>query len=70
MAKAVFGAMNVTPKIQYVDIPDNISRQYQNFTEADMSKFKAAMPSFSFRSLEDGVTDYITNHLAMDWPFY
>lgn len=61
---AIFKALNLSPNIEYIDTPEDIRDKYQYFTEADMSKLKAAGYSKSFFSLEDGVTDYVTNYLS------
>lgn len=50
-------------------MPESIRDQYQYFTEADMGKFKALFPEFKFSSLEDGVTDYVVNHLQEADPY-
>jgi ADP-L-glycero-D-manno-heptose 6-epimerase len=45
-------------------MPDSIKNQYQNFTQADMSKLKSSGIKAEFRSLEDSIKDYIENHLS------
>ena len=42
----------------------NTTDTYQYFTEADMSKLRSAGYEKPFTSLEDGVADYVTSHLA------
>lgn len=65
MAHAVFDALNIKPKIKYVNLPENIKESYQYHTQADMQKFKDNLfPDFTFTHLEDGVADYVLNHLA------
>lgn len=61
---AIFKALNLSPDIEYIDTPEDIRDKYQYFTEADMSKIKAAGYDRSFFSLEEGVTDYVTNYLS------
>jgi ADP-L-glycero-D-manno-heptose 6-epimerase len=58
LASAVAKALNVECKIQYIDMPDNLINQYQDFTEADMSKLISAGYSGTFRNLDEGVKDY------------
>lgn len=63
LAKAVFSSLGITPKIEYIDMPEDIKGKYQYFTKADMGKLKKAgydKPTFS---LEKGVEDYIINYL-------
>jgi ADP-L-glycero-D-manno-heptose 6-epimerase len=63
LAHAVFRAMTREPKIQFVDIPDNIRAKYQYFTRAEMSKLRSAGFLEPFISIEDGVRDYVQNYL-------
>ncbi|GAQ95216.1 ADP-L-glycero-D-manno-heptose 6-epimerase [Thermodesulfovibrio aggregans] len=63
LAKAVFSSLGITPKIEYIDMPEDIKGKYQYFTKADMGKLKKVgydKPTFS---LERGVEDYIINYL-------
>lgn len=62
--KAIFKALNLSPNIEYIDTPEDIRDKYQYFTEADMSKLKAAGYDKTFFSLEEGVADYVTNYLS------
>ena len=63
LATATFHALGKSPAIDYIDIPADIRDKYQYFTEADMQKLRAAGYSKAFYSLEDGVTDYVSNYL-------
>ena len=64
LTTAVFSAMNISLNIEYVDIPDNLSKQYQNFTEADTEKLLNKLGSdWQFTSLEDAVSNYVRNYL-------
>lgn len=64
LVKATYAAMDVAPKIKFIDMPVELRNQYQYFTQADMSKLKKALPKFKFMKLEDAVSDYVKNHLA------
>lgn len=68
LIKATFKAMHKEPQIEFIDMPESIRHQYQYFTEADMSKMKRALPEMVFTSLEEGVTDYVQNHLMQKNP--
>ncbi len=70
LASAVFLAMNLPIRIDYVDMPDNLKNQYQYYTQADMRKFFLVLPKFNFLSVEDGVKDYVCNHLMQDSIYY
>lgn len=67
LATAVFKALGREPKIEYVDMPLTLAEQYQNFTCADMSKYK---PEVKKWGIEEAVKDYIQNYLlkgALKW---
>lgn len=61
---AVFTAMNLTPRIVYVDTPVDIAEQYQNYTQADMAAFERDLPDMRFTRLEDAVADYVQQLLT------
>lgn len=65
---SVFDSMEFKRKIEYVDMPDNLKRQYQNFTEAELDKFRA-VSNHNFGELEDTVADYVTSYLSKDWNY-
>lgn len=70
LAKAVFGALKLQTQVEYIETPENIRSQYQNFTEAEMGKLAQAGFDCKFTSLEDGVRDYIQNHLERPDAYY
>lgn len=63
LLSAVFTAVAKPIRIAYVDMPESIKNQYQNFTEAPMAKLRAAGYTKPFYTLEEGVRDYVQNHL-------
>lgn len=63
LTAAIFNAMDMPAKIEYVDLPPHLAEKYQYFTEADLSKIKKAGYTNSISSLENGVTDYVKNYL-------
>jgi len=71
LANALFKALDKPSRIEYVDMPEALLGQYQNYTCADMSKYKEktglpnAQPSCEF-STEQGVADYVRNYLLKD----
>ncbi len=67
LANSVFKAFDKTPKINYIDMPEKLIKQYQNYTCADMTKFSKVYPDYTFTSLEDSVMDYITNYLSNNY---
>jgi ADP-L-glycero-D-manno-heptose 6-epimerase len=68
LTKATFKAMGIPAKIEFIDMPESIRGQYQYYTQAEMEKFKKALPEFEFTSLEDGVFDYVQSHLMKENP--
>lgn len=70
VAHAVFAALEHEPAIEYIDMPRELHYQYQNFTEANMSKLKNVIPGLTFSTLEDGISDYVKNHLVLSWQYY
>lgn len=63
LAKNTFISMGLTPKISFVDTPEDIRDTYQYFTEANMQKLKNAGYTLPFYSLEAGIEDYVKNYL-------
>ena len=56
--------MDLNPKIQYIDMPEDIRNTYQYYTQAEMQKIRAAGYNGKMFSLEEGVDDYIRNYLS------
>lgn len=46
-------------RIDYIDFPSGLEEAYQNFTEADIGKLRQSGCTLEFRSLEDGVQEYL-----------
>lgn len=63
VAKTMFAAVGKKPKIKYVPMPGNLANQYQNFTQADISKLRAAGYKKPMTGLEDAIEDYLKNYL-------
>lgn len=70
LVKSVFNVMGIDINIEYIDIPENLTKQYQNFTEADMTKLKTTGLKLNFSELEDTIHDYLNNYLLTDWQYY
>ncbi len=63
LATLTFKSLGLDPKISFIDTPLDIRDKYQYFTEADMSKLKAAGYDQHFHTLEEGIADYVGNYL-------
>ena len=46
-------------KIEYIPFPDHLKGSYQSFTEADMSKLRAIGYNEPFKTVEEGVDEYM-----------
>jgi ADP-L-glycero-D-manno-heptose 6-epimerase len=60
---ALFGALGSAPRIEYVDMPENIRGQYQYFTQAHVESLLHAGYNAGFTSLEESVRRYATQFL-------
>ncbi len=63
LGASVFQALDLDTNINFIDTPEDIRDTYQYFTEADISKLRAAGFDQKFHSLEDGVKDYVQHYL-------
>jgi ADP-L-glycero-D-manno-heptose 6-epimerase len=66
LVKAIFKAMDLPEKIEYIELPEHLAEKYQYYTKAELEKIKKAGYNDPVSSLEDGVTDYIKNYLMID----
>ncbi|AQS86474.1 MAG: ADP-glyceromanno-heptose 6-epimerase [Acetobacter aceti] len=69
LAHAVCDAAGVKRAVDYIDMPESLRGQYQSFTQADMSRLRAAGYTAPFTSLEDGVLRYVRDHLSKADPY-
>lgn len=63
LIRAIFAAMGREPQIEYIDMPAELRGRYQYFTEADMTKLRAAGCDVRVTPLEEAVADYVQQHL-------
>jgi ADP-L-glycero-D-manno-heptose 6-epimerase len=66
LANAVFGALERKPRIKFIEMPKTIRDKYQYFTQANISKLRAAGYKSKITPLEDAVSDYVRNYLVPD----
>ena len=62
LVTAVFSAMGLPPKIEFIEMPQQLQGKYQYFTQASDVKLRAAGYGTPFTNLEDGVREYITEY--------
>lgn len=63
LASLTFKALNLEPKIDFIDTPIDIRDKYQYFTEANMQKMIDSGYKKPFHTLEEGIADYVANYL-------
>ena len=69
LAGAVFQAMGMNTRIDYVPMPENIREKYQYYTEADTTRLRAAGFNKPFTTLEDGMAAYVRQFLDSADPY-
>jgi ADP-L-glycero-D-manno-heptose 6-epimerase len=62
LATSVFAAMGLPPKIEFIEMPQQLQGKYQYFTQANDAKLRATGYTKPFTSLEEGVRAYITEY--------
>lgn len=66
LARLTFEAMGLAPNISFIDTPIDIRDKYQYFTEADMTKLLQVGYTGGFHTLEQGVGNYVKEHLIKE----
>ncbi|MCK4934064.1 MAG: ADP-glyceromanno-heptose 6-epimerase [Simkaniaceae bacterium] len=71
LAKAIFRALSKKEHIEYIPMPEDLIDQYQNYTKADMSKYKNTLKENKLlespiTSLDTAVEDYVKNYILCD----
>ncbi len=59
LAENIFKALGKEKRIEYIDMPQDIRKHYQYFTEANIEKLKKAGYKKEFTPLEKAVSEYI-----------
>ncbi len=65
LAGALFAALGKETRIEYIEMPPELSRQYQNYTCASMKKYGAQIP-FSITPVREAVKEYVQEYLLRD----
>lgn len=63
LAKSIFQALSLPPKIEYIDMPLELRDRYQYFSRASMEKLQSTGCPITFRPLENAIEDYVKNFL-------
>ncbi len=69
LAYAVCRAAKVAEEVEFIDMPGKLHGQYQSYTEADMSRLRAAGYAGQFTTLEDGIARYVGGFLRAADPY-
>lgn len=70
LGKALFRALELPQKFEFISMPEDIRNQYQYFTEANMEKALSSIKyPHKMTSLEEGVLDYVQNYLRTADPY-
>jgi ADP-L-glycero-D-manno-heptose 6-epimerase len=64
LAHALFAALELEPRIEFIDMPETLRDQYQYFTQAEISKLRGTGYHAPVTPLEDAVRDYVVNYLV------
>jgi ADP-L-glycero-D-manno-heptose 6-epimerase len=64
LAHSVCDAAGVPRKLEFIDMPESLRGQYQSFTEAAMTRLRAAGYAGQFTPLEEGVRRYVQDYLS------
>jgi ADP-L-glycero-D-manno-heptose 6-epimerase len=62
LVTAVYTAMELPPKIEFIEMPAVLQGKYQYYTQADPAKLRAAGYTGAFTSLEDAVREYVQGY--------
>ena len=69
LANAVCDAAGVPRRIEFIDMPAALRGQYQSFTEASVTRLRAAGYVGQFTPLEEGIRRYVQDYLAQPDPY-
>ena len=64
LATAVFAALDLTPRIEFIDMPETLRPKYQYATRASIERLLGTGYDRPITSLEEGVADYVRGYLV------
>ncbi len=59
LGQSLFDALGRPPKIEYIEMPEELRGKYQYFTKANIEKIRNAGYDKPISSIEEGVADYV-----------
>ena len=66
---SLFSALDMEPSVRWIDTPPEIRDRYQYFTQAEMGRLRAVGYDAEFRSVEEGVGEYVSGFRAHCDPY-
>jgi len=69
LAHAVCDAAGVARAVEFIDMPENLRGQYQSYTEASLTRLRAAGYAGQFTPLEEGIRRYVQDYLTQADPY-
>ena len=69
LAHAVCDAAGQPRNVEFIDMPEQLRGQYQSFTQASMTRLRAAGYPGQFTPLEEGVRRYVQDYLTQPDPY-
>jgi ADP-L-glycero-D-manno-heptose 6-epimerase len=64
LAGNIFGALGRKTNVEFIEMPEVLKAKYQYFTQADITKLRAAGYDRPLTPLSGAVADYVTNYLV------
>lgn len=64
LSAAIFNALGLDPRVEFIDMPPGLREKYQYFTQADIAKLRASGYDRPVTPLVDAVNDYVRNYLV------
>jgi ADP-L-glycero-D-manno-heptose 6-epimerase len=69
LARAAYAAVGAAPRFEFIAMPPELAGKYQYFTQADLSKLRAAGWTHQPLSIEEGVRRYFAEFLSRPDPY-
>ena len=63
LADAIFRALDLPKRVEFIDMPENLRDRYQYHTEADLTRIRRAGYTAETTQLDEAVMDYVRNYL-------
>jgi ADP-L-glycero-D-manno-heptose 6-epimerase len=69
LIRALFAALELPVRVAWLDMPESLRAHYQYFTQARIDRLRAAGYTRAFKSIEEGVGDYVRRYLSRPDPY-